>query len=56
MADIKEANIVLIKERKSEVIKLLSLLNGFNEKELEALLMFIQGIKFSKQLENQSKK
>lgn len=54
MADIKETSIVLIKENKQEVAKLLELLNGFSKKELADLLMFMQGVKFSKQLDIQS--
>lgn len=54
MTDIKETSIVLIKENKQEAAKLLELLNGFNKKELSDLLMFMQGVKFSKQLDIQS--
>lgn len=56
MADIKETNIVLIRENKQEALKLLELLNGFSKEELTALLMFAQGVKFSRQLEIKSDK
>ncbi len=56
MADIKETSIVLIKENKQEAAKLLELLNGFSKKELADLLMFMQGVKFSKQLDIQPNK
>lgn len=48
MAEIKETNIVLVRENKQEAVKLLELLNGFSKEELIALLMFVQGVKFSR--------
>ncbi len=54
MTDIKETSIVLARKDKQEVVKLLEVLNGFSKEELTALLMFAQGVKFSRQLEMQS--
>ena len=53
MTDIKETSIVLARKDKQEVVKLLEVLNGFSKEELTALLMFAQGVKFSRQLEMQ---
>lgn len=47
-------DIVIMKEDKQEAVKLLELLNGFSKEELAALLMFAQGVKFSRQLYVQS--
>lgn len=54
MPDIKETSIVLARKDKQEVVKLLELLNSFSKEELTALLMFVQGAKFSRQLRMQS--
>ena len=56
MTDIKETSIVLARKDKQEVVKLLEVLNGFSKEELTALLMFAQGVKFSRQLEMQDRK
>ena len=53
MADLKETNIILARENKQEAVKLLEFLNDFSKVELTSLLMFVQGVKFSKQLKIQ---